>query len=86
MLCELSQIQLKSVAVGKRRLSRMTAFELKEHDERINKVVEQCKAREPHKFWSQDEVYHRANKWRGNQYERRMVAELKLEQSKQRGY
>jgi len=85
MLCELSQIQLKSVAVGQKRLSRMTAFELKEHDERINKVVEQCKAREPHKFWSQDEVYQRASKWRGNQYERRMTAELKLEQSKQRG-
>ena len=85
MLCELSQIQLKSVAVGQKRLSRMTAFELKAHDERINKVVEQCKAREPHKFWSQDETYHRASKWRGNQYERRMIAELKLEQSKQRG-
>jgi len=77
MLCELSQLQLKRVAVGKERLARMNAFELKEHDERLNSVIEQCKAREPHKFWDTHEVASRAVDWKGSQFERRIKSELR---------
>lgn len=77
ILCELSQEQLKSVAVGQERLSKMTNFEAKQHEEKLNKVIEQCKEREPHKFWTSDEIYRRASEWRDSQYERRIIAQLK---------
>lgn len=77
ILCELSQEQLKSVAVGQERLSKMTNFEAKQHEEKLNKVIEQCKEREPHKFWTQNEISRRANEWRDSQYERRIIAQLK---------
>ena len=79
MLCELSQLELKSVAVGKERLMKMNAFELKEHEERLNKVIARCKAREPHKFWSDDQVQIRAAAWRGTQYDRRKIGELRMQ-------
>jgi hypothetical protein len=84
MLCELSQMQLKSAAVGQQRLQKMSAFELKEHDEKLNRVIEQCKAREPHKFWSDDEIRKRSSDWKGTQYERRMMAQLRV-QSERKG-
>lgn len=83
MLCELSQIELKSVSVGKDRLQKMTAFELKAHEERLDKVIARCKEREPHKFWSESQVHIRAAAWRGTQYDRRRVAETRLESEKQ---
>lgn len=82
MLCELSQLELKSVAVGKERLSRMNAFELKEHEERLDRVIARCKAREPHKFWSDDQVQMRAAAWRGTQYDRRKIGEMRMESEK----
>lgn len=83
MLCELSQIELKSVSVGKERLARMNAFQLKEHDERLNKVIARCKEREPHKFWSESQEQMRAAAWRGTQYDRRRVAEIRMESQKE---
>lgn len=83
MLCELSQIELKSVSVGKERLARMNAFQLKEHDDRLNKVIARCKEREPHKFWSESQVLMRAAAWRGTQYDRRRVAEVRMESEKE---
>lgn len=81
MLCELSQIELKSVAAGKERLARMNAFQLKEHEERLDRVIERCKMREPHKFWDTSEIQQRATKWREGRYERRLIGELRMEQS-----
>ncbi len=77
ILCELSQEQLKNVAVGQERLSKMTNFEVREHEQKLNKVIEECKAREPQKFWTQNEIYRRAIEWRDSQYERRILAQLK---------
>jgi hypothetical protein len=80
MLCELSQIELKSVAVGKERLAQMNALQLKEHEERLDKVIERCKMREPHKFWDTSEIQQRATKWRESRYERRLMHELRMAQ------
>lgn len=82
MLCELSQIELKSVSVGKERLARMNAFQLKQHDDLLNKTIARCKEREPHKFWSDSEVQARATSWRGTQYDRRRTAELRISSEK----
>ena len=81
MLCELSQIELKSVAVGKERLAQMNPLQLKEHEERLDKVIERCKMREPHKFWDTSEIQQRATKWRESRYERRLMHELRMERS-----
>lgn len=81
MLCELSQIELKSVSVGKERLAQMNAFQLREHEERLDKVIERCKMREPHKFWDTSEIQQRAIAWREGRYERRMISELRMRES-----
>lgn len=81
MLCQTSRMELKMVAVGKERLSRMNAFQLKEHEERLDAVIARCKLREPEKFWDQQEIPIRAREWREGKIERRFMGKLRLIES-----